>query len=650
MVFIFGVLVFSAHAELDISKFSDHDRYRDVKISPTGKYLAISRFIGGESDLLIVDSKTMKAVNEIRLKGKEEVGGFYWANDERLIIQLFSKKYSKEAPVYYGELFAIDADKRKGKLIFGARLVWHKTKKIKEKRIQESHKAMASSWATIVDLLPNDPEYILISARPYSKSKKKIPRIYKLNIYDADIKFITELPQPYAKVFTNDNGEVLYAMGRGLDAVLTIYSYDKNGNKWNKIRNEEQTSLVTLLMYSHELNSLITINTSEKGTRALKSLDLESGKSTLLYKHPDVDFDWIHISENRKLIYGVSTEVGYPEHHFPGLYPESEAFFKQLVEGFKGYRVKIGNNTKDLNQFVFSISSDREPQAWYLFDRKINKASFIAKRNNRIKSEEMLPVNAFDFQARDGQKLSGYLTLPAGTKTRLLPAVVRVHNGPFGARDKWKYNHEVQLLAATGYAVLQVNYRGSGGYNNRFERAGYGHWGDIIQYDILEGLKFLVDQGIIDPERVCIMGFGFGGYSAVQASVLAPEQFKCAIAASGVYDLNEEYGVGNINGSHHEEDYFKKVAGDNVETLKAFSPINFIEKLLTPVLLVHGEKDTHTSIKQAKLLKDKLIKLNKPHIWMKMKNEGYGMYDEKNRLKYYTQVIEFLDKYNPVNL
>jgi len=647
LVLIFSMSVFSVQAELDISKFSDHDKYRDVKISPTGKYLAISRFINGESDLLVVDSQTMKAVNQIALKGKDEVGIFYWANDERLVIQIYAKEYSKEFPVYYGELFAIDATKRKGKLIFGSRFLWQRPKKIKDKKIWETHKAMASSWASIIDILPNDPEHILISARPYSKDKKKTPRIYKLNIYDAGIKFITEMPLPFSRIFTGVQGEMLLATGKNKKGKKIIYSYDKNKNVWMEIDNLDLKNLFVSLIYKSESHTLITLDDAKNKTRTLNSLNLKTGEKTLLFNDSDIDIGWVHLSEDKKRIYGITTEPGYPQYHFPGIDLQEEAFYKTLVEGFKGYRVKISSNTKDLNQFVFSIASDREPQSWYLFDRKKNKASFIAKRNDRINPDKMRPMHAFDFNARDGQNISGYLTLPAGDKTDQLPAVVLVHRDPFGVRDIWEYNHEVQLLAAKGYLVLQVNYRGSGGYGNKFKDAGYGHWGDTIQHDILDGLEYLVSQNIIDTERVCIMGFDFGGYSAVQASIIAPKQFKCAIAASGVYDLEEEFGTKHIDDYHHGKSYYKKVSGE-LEKLKDFSPINFINKLETPILLVHGGKDTHTSIEQAKQLKNKLDELGKVYVWMNMKNEGYGIYNEKNRLKYYTNVIEFLDQYNPV--
>lgn len=650
-IFLTFSLTFSffLSAQESIDKFIDFSEYQSVKISPTGEYLAISRLVKGESELLIVETKEMKAVNRIMIRGQNEVGTFYWANDSRVIIKVFARRFDRESPVFYGELVAIDATNDKGKVIFGPRIRYQKTRNIREEIIKEKHKAMRDSWPTIIDMLPNDEKHILISTLAHSENFNKKNRVYKLNIYDGNILPIVESPAINSRILTDEQGNLAMAIATNSKAQKVVYRYLAKTNSWRKESTFDYGSAFDPFYYESATNSLFVIDNIEHDTRSLYQIDLLSGERTTLFNNPSHDIAHIQLTNNRKHIFAVVTETPYPNYHFLNRAPKIENVLKKLVEGFKNQRVTITSHNASLTKFVVFVSSDRDPGQWYLYDNEHNKVTVIIAKNKRINPTQMHVKHFFTVKVRDGQKINGFITIPSGQKPKKLPAVLLVHGGPFGIKEKWRFENETQLLATQGYAVVQMNYRGSGGFGNKFESLGYKHWGDTIQYDLLDSLSYLAQEGIIDSERICIMGASFGAYTAVQASVISPDTFKCAIATSGVYDLALLYQEGDIKGFLFGKSYLKKKVGIEKSLLRKFSPVNSIEHLKTPLLITHGSKDKRAPIEHAELLIDALEEHDKSFQWLKLKNEGHSIYNKENRQRYYQEVLKFLDKYNPAN-
>jgi len=637
----------SSQAE-DISAFTKHEKYRYVKISPSGKYIAISRFQNNESDLVIVDAKTMKAVNQLYFRRQEEVGTFYWANDERLVIKIVAKKPSRESPVYYGELYAINIDNKQGKLIFGNRILATKPKNSKERKVFETHKAMSRSWASIVSMLPNDDKHILIAAEPYSSNKNKLSRLYKLNVYTAAITPVAKEPLPNSWFQTDINGELLLAVGINEHYKKAVFKFNKADKTWHEVNNFDYGKGFHPLTFDDKTNSLLVLDNIEHDTRSLYSFNIDTGERSLVYNNPTNDISRVYLSDDNQHLLGLKVIKDYPTYHFPDLNNKHQAVYKSLTDSFPGQHVNITSNTADLTKFIVFVYSDRNPGNWYLFDSITNSAKFVASANSNLKPASLLPMLAFSFKSRDQANVSGYITLPKATVSKNLPAIILVHGGPYGVRDIWGYDSEVQLLASQGYAVVQINYRGSGGFGSEFVTSAHKHWGDMIQQDILDGTDYLIKNNLLDPEKICIMGGSFGGYSAVQASILAPKKFQCAIAAYGVYDLFSLYKDGDINNYLWGKSFLNKTIGIDEQTLKKFSPTHNVDAFNTPLLMVHGELDERAPFDQAYTFRKKLKRKNKSHEWLLFDDEGHGIYNEENRLEYYNRVIKFLNKHNPI--
>jgi dipeptidyl aminopeptidase/acylaminoacyl peptidase len=255
----------------------------------------------------------------------------------------------------------------------------------------------------------------------------------------------------------------------------------------------------------------------------------------------------------------------------------------------------------------------------------------------------MSEMTAFHIRASDGNWIHGYLTLPPSSSPgEAPPLVVLPHGGPHFVRDYWSFDPEVQLLANQGFAVLQVNYRGSGGYGEGYQEAGYRHWGDRIVEDIVDATRHVVKKGQVDPKRICIYGASFGAYAAMQGAILAPDLFRCAIGYAGVYDLTRMDWSGDIGESRLGRDYMHTVLGNDTEALRKASPAHNVDKLRARVLLIHGKKDQRAPIEHAERLKDALEEKGRAPEWIVESKEGHGFYDEDARERMYSRLLRFL--------
>jgi dipeptidyl aminopeptidase/acylaminoacyl peptidase len=290
--------------------------------------------------------------------------------------------------------------------------------------------------------------------------------------------------------------------------------------------------------------------------------------------------------------------------------------------------------------------SDKNPGDFYLFDAKTAKVALLFSEKPEIDPEQMAAMQPVTITARDGVVLHGYLTVPAGSDGKNLPLIMNPHGGPHGIRDYWQFNPEAQFFSNHGYAFLQVNYRGSGGYGARFQDMGYRHWASTMQDDLADSVQWAVKQGIADPKRMCIYGASYGGYAAMESAVRYPDLYKCVVGYVGLYDLNlaeKHYAVENF-ASGKRSNYI--YLGDDAKQLAADSPVNNADKLKASVFIIYGGQDKLVVPENASEMLSALDKAGKPHeAPLYRADEGHGFRKVENNIELYTRMLAFFDQY-----
>jgi acylaminoacyl-peptidase len=385
------------------------------------------------------------------------------------------------------------------------------------------------------------------------------------------------------------------------------------------------------------------LDNRETDTDSLYLLNPESAELELLYHHDTVDIDDIEIAPDGTVI-GVYVEPDYPNYvAIDAGHPMSQ-WLEEARARLPGLRVRPTSVTTDGKRAVIRADADRIPPRYFLLDADANQLSQMVSVLPGIDAASMRPMEPYALQVRDGTRIYAYLTRPDDSEGPF-PLVVLPHGGPHGVRDYWAYNPDVQMLASRGYAVLQVNFRGSGGYGRDFLYSGYGKWGTLMQDDVTDATRWAITTGIAEEGRVCIYGASYGGYAAMMGAVREPDLYQCVIAYVGVYDLELMFTTGDIPTRETGVVFLKQAVGEDEEDLRARSPVHNIDKLKAPVFIVHGKEDFRVDVEHAHRLRDELKRMNKPYEWLVKPKEGHGFYKPENRLELYQRILAFLQQH-----
>lgn len=329
---------------------------------------------------------------------------------------------------------------------------------------------------------------------------------------------------------------------------------------------------------------------------------------------------------------------------FDPKFEKVQADIDKALGARKGY---IASTSQDNSTLLVHVGASNNPGNYYHFSINEGVMNKIGAVQPEIKPAQLVPTKSVTYKARDGLDIPAYLTLPAGKQTGL-PLIIMPHGGPYGIRDDMEYNAEVQFLANRGYAVLQPNYRGSGGYGRAFEKAGEGQYGRKMQDDLDDGMDWLSKQGIVDAKRVCVVGASYGGYAAMWAVTRNPERYRCAASFAGVSDLKRQirYDKGTLYGKNRSR-WQERVEGEDKFDLDQVSALPQVAKLTRPVLLAHGKEDTRVRYVQSKSYADALKKAGKDYEFYSYEKEGHGFDDPVNFKHWLDHLEAFLTKHNP---
>lgn len=304
----------------------------------------------------------------------------------------------------------------------------------------------------------------------------------------------------------------------------------------------------------------------------------------------------------------------------------------------------------DMRRLLVRASSDRNPGAYYIFDSGSGQLRFLAASAPWLHQRQLSVMEPISFEARDGLPLHGYYTPPVGPDPNPAPMILMPHGGPFGVRDQWGFDARTQFLASRGYGVLQVNYRGSGGYGKRFEQAGYGQWGLAMQDDLSDAVAWAVASGRADPDRVAIFGSSYGGYAALMGLIKTPGLYRCGISFAGISDRLLMYRNDRLRFNQDAQESFIHMFGDpesDPELFEATSPVHHVERIRAPLLVAHGQLDAQVDIRHYRLLTRQLKKHGKQFETFERRFEGHGLIKETNVLAFYETLADFLARHMP---
>ncbi|QYJ97343.1 S9 family peptidase [Shewanella alkalitolerans] len=619
--------------------FSRSAEFSNVKISPDGDYLSAITSHDGKHMLMILDAKTKKAIHVVRFPDNAQVGAYEWVNKDRIVL---AKEYLKgwsDHPIYYGELMAVNADGSKPIYLIGYKGSGRQT----GSRISKNTPIRATAY--ILDPLAEDEQYMLVKALPWgsggSNTEENLQQVYRVDVYSGARRKVATAPISYANFLPDHDGDIRFVSGTR-DYITSKLYYRKDGEWVDTEKLNLNLNDMSPIAFGGDENSVYVLGSENGQPKGVYLVDIKSGTKQLISQDKVVDPSNVWINRINKQLYAVEYENGYPTYEFVDKGEKLAATLKQLIAALPGHQVHLVSQTNDMSKLVIKAFNDRNPGDYYIFDATNKKLEYLASQKKWLDPDKMAEMKPISFTARDGKVISGYLTLPYGKEAKNLPLVVNPHGGPHGPRDWWGFDDQNQLIASQGAAVLQVNFRGSGGYGTAFEHAGHQKWGTEIQYDIIDATKYVIEQGFVDKERICIVGGSFGGYSALQSPILAPDLFKCAIGFAGVYDLELMFSEGDVQGRRAGERYLKQVLGENEAMLEQMSPSKNVDKLKVNLLLVHGGEDERAPIEQLEALEEGLKKNNYPYEKLVMDDEGHGFYNDEHRAKYYRQMMSFL--------
>ncbi|HEX7816721.1 S9 family peptidase, partial [Dyella sp.] len=610
----------------------------------TGDYLSAVVPMPGdpyENVLAIIDVRSSKLIYSFPSGHRDQIHDYAWVGDRRVVASLSTREGFLDTPVPTGELIATDIDGQHGTYLFG----WRGNSS-NDTNLRRAGGERRNAAATIIDADLLDGHEILIAARDYTSSRKgAIPSIERLNVDTGHTRRVDTSPVTDASFVADHDGQVRTALGTGdfLGMRLWARGPGQDDKDWWLLNDSEKSRINVQPIGFNRDNSRIYVRVSHaQGPDSIELMNPANGERTLVYRGDFADPGPLLPTADGKDFYAVVTREGIPDLHYIDPSCPEAMMTKALASKFPGQRVALVSFTRNGKTAVLSVSSDRNPGDYFLFDFDTRNARYVLSRRRWIEPAHMRPMQPITLQARDGLTLHGFLTEPEGS--RPYPLVVLPHGGPHGIADDWGYDSETQMLASRGYAVLQVNYRGSGGYGQDFQQKGYRQWGLSMQDDLTDATRWAITQGYADARRTCIYGTSYGGYAAIEGAVREPELYRCAIGYAGIYDLRIQWEKSDTQRSNTGTSYLTTVLGTDRDDLLRRSPLSGIDRIHARILLIHGGADQRVPFANFREFTHALDKAGKKYESLTEPDEGHGFYLESHRLEANRKILDFLDQ------
>ena len=599
--------------QIPLEDFFKNPEKSSYQISPDGSFYSFMAPYKNRMNIFIQKIGDSSAT-QLTFEEARDIAGYFWPNNEQII---FLKDEGGNENFH---LFGVNID--------GSNPI--------------SFTDFDGVRAQIIDDLPDQKDFVVIGL---NKRNKQVFDPYRLNLKTGEISMLAENPGNIQGLMFDHDGKLRIATAI-VDGVNQSILYRENEE------DEFKTIITTNFkegfnpqFFTFDNKNIIGSSNLGRDKYAIVEFDPVTAQEVrVLYANDDYDVNGVGYSRKRKVITAAYFESWKSERHY--FDSTSKKIFDKIQKQLAGYEIGITGVNKDENILILRTYSDKSLGAYYIYNSEDDKMEKIVDVSPWIDENEMSSQLPVDYQSRDGLKINGYLTLPKGynmENAKNLPVVINPHGGPW-ARDSWGFNPEIQFLANRGYAVLQMNFRGSTGYGRKFFEASFKKWGREMQDDITDGTQWLIDKGIADRTRIAIYGGSYGGYATLMGLVKEPKMYAAGVDYVGVSNM---FTFMKTIPPYWEPmlEMMYEMVGDvekDSTMLREVSPVFHVDKIKAPLFIAQGANDPRVNVDESdqmvKAMKEKGVEVE----YLVKEDEGHGFRNEENRFEFYRAMEKFL--------
>jgi dipeptidyl aminopeptidase/acylaminoacyl peptidase len=513
--------------------------------------------------------------------------------------------------------------------------------------------AVDADGKNLVDLTPFDKVRAMIVDDRYdnedeifvelNRRNPEVFDVYRINLNSKQLTLLAENPGNITAWVTDHAGRIRLAIATDGVNNSIMHRADDTG-AFETVITTNFRQQISPLFFDFDNKLLFAASNIGRDKAAIVRLDPATAKEeSLIFEHPEVDVGGLAWSRKRKVYTEVQFVTWKRERKF--FDAQMQAIHADLERRLPGYEIDLQSTDKDETLFVVAAWSDRTQGTRYLYDVTAKTLTKLAEIAPWLDEKELAEMKPITYQARDGLTIHGYLTSPRGGGKNL-PTIVIAHGGPW-ARDVWGYDPEAQFLANRGYAVLQMNFRGSTGYGRKFWEASFKQWGRTMQDDVTDGVKYAIAQGIADPKRIAIYGGSYGGYCTLAGLAFTPELYACGVDYVGVSNLFTFIKTIPPYWKPMLDMLYEMVGNPETDKdlLAAASPALHADNIRAPLLIAQGAQDPRVNIEESNQMVAALKKHGIDVEYLVKDNEGHGFQNEENRFEFYEAMERFLEQH-----